>query len=511
MDRFLDYYFEDNTFMMPIDFDLLSINETGELEIGIPLKYLPQLVEYDVIRLSLNGKKFSSLTEAYEAYDSLIEEEKQEDKEDNKLKTKVKDPETGVERDFEVAAGNAKIGGNTVILNMSTAGHCMSAILGTCKLGPNGQCYALRFEKQWSDALKKNLRHEEQWSCLTPRGLAQGIAQISEAIPAIKYIRINEAGEIRNLPSNPEMLKNVPEEMKAKLANVDDVEKLRQLGEELKKLGSPLTLYTYTHRSDLDVGDLGPNVCVNGSGYMLDNAFVPLSLEEFNNVMDLVDKHELKEFNGVPVTRAVHCIGDCRVCNFCKKKEGKHIFLPIHGSGTPFQIELQRILTSVIETPDFVHLLTTEGNPKEKGEQAMLMVPEEHKKMFTRLVPFRQDRIDLFTNIIKSKADIEVLAAAIEKYVSSNKNGEVDIEISNKDSSDGLAKSVDALTGKFARELENAIAIGKQPAAKKWGALKNALDNAIAQAKKGEAPTITKSLAKQHAGIFGRLKKELGK
>ena len=506
MDRFLDHYFEDNTFMMPIDFDLCSINERGELEIGIPLKYLPQLVEHDVIRLSLGGEPFKTLDEAYEAYDSLNEADKKADK----LKTKVKDPETGEEREFEVAAGNAKIGGDTVLLNMSTAGNCMSAIIGTCSLAADGTCYALRFEKQWKDALEKNKRHEEQWACLTAGGIALGLKQVSDAVPKIKYIRVNEAGEFRNLPADPDTLKSVPEEMKAKLADIDDVSKLQKVGVELGKLGSSLILYTYTHRSDLSVGDLGANVCVNGSGYMLDNAFMPLELNEFNRVMDMVENKELKEFNGEPVTKAVHCIGDCRVCNYCKKKEGKHIFLPIHGSGTPYQIELGKILTSVIETPEFVQLLIDDNNPKEKGVQALQMVPDEHKKMFTRLVPYRQDRVDLFVEIIKSKGNIATLVAAIENYVSNAEGGAVEVNISNSDSREGLSKSIDALTGKFASAIEGAIAAGQEPALKKWSALKNALDVAIAQAKRGQKPNVTKALGKQHAGVFGRLKKELG-
>lgn len=141
MNRFLDHYFKDNTLYIPINLDLCSINEKGELEMGIPLKYLPQLIEHDVIRLSRDGKTFKSLKEAYEHYDNLTEDEKIDKA--NKLRTKVKDPESGTERDFEVAAGNAKIGGDTVLLNMSTTGNCMSALIGTCKLGADGRCYEI--------------------------------------------------------------------------------------------------------------------------------------------------------------------------------------------------------------------------------------------------------------------------------------------------------------------------------------------------------------------------------
>lgn len=511
MDRFLDYYFEDNTLVLPIDLDLCSINERGEIEIGIPYKYLSQLVEYDVIRLSRNGKTFKSLEEAYEHYDSLDEAEKKEKV--DKKRTKVQDPETGEERDFEVAAGNAKIGGDTVLLNMSTAGNCMSAIIGTCKLATDGRCYAFRFEQQWKDSKEKNIRHEKQWACLTPRGIAQGLANISEAMPKIKYVRINEAGELRNLPSNPELLAKVPDEKKAELADVDDVGKLKSVGEELIRMGSKLILYTYTHRSDLEIGDLGPNVCINGSGYMLDNAFIPVELDEFNRVMDLIETKSLKEFNGEPVTRGVHCLGDCRKCNFCKKKDGKHIFLPIHGSGTEYQNTLQQILTSVVESPAFKEAMATGGKPKEIGEILVNSIPDENKKLFNRLVPIRQDRVDLFSDIIKNTGNSETLVKSLEKYISGQEvgDGAVEVDVSEEDSILGLAASVDALTGKFQANIERAISKGQEPAQKKWGALINALNNAMESVRRGETPKVTKALAKQHAGVLKRLQKDLGR
>jgi len=50
----------------------------------------------------------------------------------------------------------------------------------------------------------------------------------------------------------------------------------------------------------------------------------------------------------------------------------------------------------------------------------------------------------------------------------------------------------------------------RRAATDKWSRLSNALAKAIAQAEKGEKPVIGKALVKHHAGVLGRLKKELG-
>jgi len=171
---------------------------------------------------------------------------------------------------------------------------------------------------------------------------------------------------------------------------------------------------------------------------------------------------------------------------------------------------MEKILTTVVGTPEFATLYAAPGKPFEKGEQALALVPENMKKNFQRLVPIRQDRVDLFANIIKSRGNQETLMKAIEDYLSKPKDGNVNALISDEASAEGLAKSVDALTGKFESEMERAIAQGQAPAQKKWGRLIKTLKNAIEQVKSGEKPKITRALAQQHAGVLGRLKKELG-
>jgi len=518
--KFEELYFEDDTFNMPIDFDLCSFDKDGKLNIGLPMKYLSELVKYDVIRLSHEGKTFKSLNEAYGHYDSLNESKKKNSgvpkgKQTGwKYKTKVVDPETGDEREFEVAAGNVKIGGNTILLNMSTAKSCMSAIIGTCSLSKNGWCYSDRGEKQHDISLNKNIRHENQWACMTPLGIAKGLTQITSVLKGIKYIRVNESGEFRNLPTSPEMLAKVPADMKIKLAGVDDVAKLAAVGKALIELGSPLKMYTYTHRTDLSVGNLGDNVCVNGSGYMLDNAFIPVAYEDFNAIMDKRAEGTLKSFNGVPVTSSRQCLGDCRICSFCKEKSGKHIFLPIHGSGTKFYVALQTILKDVISHPEFSKLIVSTLPMDVRCRAARDLIPEETQKTFRRMVPLVSDQLELFEKIFKADKNIKGLFDALAEYSSSSNmvvNGDnVKVDVSSDDSRAGLIASIDSLSGKFVANLDLAKAAGQKTATKKWESFIKQLNIAIDTAKSGEIPKIGKAMAGHHAGVFKAMNKKLG-
>jgi hypothetical protein len=487
------YYQEKGQFILDID-DCIFDKDMKLEGFHITDKNVHSLIKEGVLQKSYLGE--------------ADDEEGVSDK-DKKNVVKISDPETGEITNFEVAMGNAKIGGDTVLLNMSTAGSCMSAIIGTCSLAADGKCYARRFETQWKGSEEKNKRHEKQWACLSPYAIAQGLVNIAEKMPKIKYIRINEAGEFRNLPSDPALLAKVSDEKKAELSTVDDVAKLRSVAKYLKEMGSSLILYTYTHRSDLSVGDLGENVCINGSGWMIDNAFIPLELNDFVEVIDKINNGQLTEFNGTPVTKGVHCMGDCRKCNYCKTKTSKHIFLPIHGSGTAYDKRIEKIVHSVIGNPEFTNILSQSISDEEKGKQSFELLSNEDKKTLQTLVPILTDRYALFTRIIKSKGNIELLIKAIEQYVKSSNvevsdDGSVDVNVSDEDSTEGLAMSVDALTGKFEAAIQGAIAAGKNPALKKWTSLSNNLQKAIADAKAGNKINPSGALAKQFKGVSSK-------
>ncbi|MEM4261004.1 MAG: hypothetical protein QXG00_07220 [Candidatus Woesearchaeota archaeon] len=504
--RFKDIYYH-KEISLPIHFDCCYINENNELEFQIPMKYIPMLVDEGALILMYKEKLFKTYKEAIDYYDKNPLNEAAEEKYISKTVT-FPDPETGEERHFEVAKGNVKIGGDTIIINMSTATECMSAIIGLCKLAADGYCYALRPEKRFRDmptgAKAKNIRHEKQWSCLTPFAIAKGLDEIAKRLKKIKYVRVNEAGEFRNLPADPDLLAKVPQEMKNKIGAIDDVKKLQQVGEELKKLGSDLILYTYTHRTDLNIGDLGSNICINGSQFMLDNAFIAVPYEEFLDIMNAIDDGTIKgkEYFGAKVINPRHCMGDCRKCNYCKKKENKHIFLPIHGSGTKFNNRIDEIIGFVTSNPEFDNIIASTQTDEEKAEALykILQADPALSHEFTNLIPIRADRLDIFKKLVSGKINVDAFIKDLETY------SKMYIEDPEAAAKDGIAKSIDSLTGKFENEINRAISMGQKASIKKWTNLKKALEKVVNAARSGKKIRPSKSLAQRWASI----KRELG-
>jgi len=496
--RFLNFYeSNDNTRTLPFKLEDMRITEDGKVELVITKNNLREMVNKNILKLSKEGKEFS-MDEAI-CHLKELEEAKRTDPKNKKNidpATSFADPETGVITNFEVALGNAKIGGDTVLLNMSTAKECMSAIIGMCELGANGQCYALKFEKQWKGSEKKNIRHQKQWACLTPEAIAQGLVNINSKIKKLQYVRVNEAGEFRNLPSDPKLTAKVPDAKKVELAGVDDIAKLQKVGDALERLKSPLILYTYTHRSDLNdkLGNLGKNICVNGSGWMIDNAFIPLDLEDFIAIYDKIEKHQLKEFNGEPVKLGVTCKGDCRVCHYCKKKEGKHIFLPIHGAGTAYQMKVEQLLNSIVDNPEYEKILSSNVDVKEKAKKVINILSNEDQKFLSKLIPLPADRIDMFKKLITGALNAEKAVDIIMNYIEARSNTDT-ANVSGQQSREGLIASIDSLTGDFKTNIDNAIKLGQSTSQNKWEKLLKALNRVISVAEKGEPPKISKLLA----------------
>ena len=499
--NFKQFYIKESKLNIPLDFDHIRVNESGDIELELEMKYIKEYVDMGLIILETDGRKFKTLKEAYEGYDKMILNEADKPKKLPKNITKVIDPETGEEREFEVSLGNIKVGGNTICINMSTAHDCMSLIIGTCSLGANGQCYALSSEKRFKGSIEKSERSSKSWSCLTPAGLAKGLTQLMEKMPGIEFLRLNNAGEFRNLPSNPEMLAKVPDAMKEKLAGVDDVKKLIQLGEELIKIGNPITIYTYTHRTDLTFEGLPENVCLNGSGYMISNAFVPLDYENYNEVLDRYEAGTLKELNGEAVNKVVKCMGDCRKCPWCKEANGNHILIAIHGATTKTNRAIASIVNSVISKPAFAQIILKDSIDQDKARELINLISAEDKKILNRIVVLPADQRDLFVNLIKSQGDITLFTKAMERYAgmtygdADSLNTPIDTEMKN----DALIASVDNLVGKFEANQTNARALGQKAAINKWTKLAAQLKKAITDTKAGKKVKPSKALA----GHFG--------
>ncbi len=496
-----------NNFDIPIDFDHIRLNENDEIELELEMRYIKEYVNKGFLTLSFGDRTFDNLQEAYNYHDKVLLEAKEKKPEYLKGKknvAKIVDPETGEARELEVSLGNIKVGSNTICINMSSAHSCMSLIIGTCTLGANGQCYVLSTEKRFKSSVNKSEKSSEQWSCLSPKGLAMSLDILMKKMPNVKYLRLNNAGEFRNLPSDPELLAKVPDDVKEKLANVDDVGKLVKLGEELISIGNPLVMYTYTHRTDLKFPSLPSNVVINGSGYMISNAFVPMDYDDYVKTLDLKEKGELKELNNEKVEKVVMCMGDCRPCPFCKKAEGKHILIAIHGATTKTNMVMNKLINQVLSYPEFPIIVAKNISNAEKAKELLSLLSPEDEKVLRRIVQLPQDRRDLFVKLLDSQGDLELFKQAMDRYVqmSYDIDGKFNTPLSSEMINDALVATVDNLSGKFVANQKNAIALGQKTAEQKWIKLASQLKKAIDDAKAGKTIKVSKGLTKQFAGEF---------
>jgi hypothetical protein len=220
--------------------------------------------------------------------------------------------------------GNAKIGKDTLILNLGSASYCPSARLGLCDLAPkrfggSGKCYALKAERMYPGSRAFRAVQKFQWKELPPEIIADQIfkpilmaSRLKNKARHIKFIRLNEASDFHS---------------KDQVLKVDKV--LRYLNEFCDLYHLPFVkLYTYSHRSDL-FGDgvgkvllnsLSPNFTINGSGFMAHNNF---------NVQNITRGERDKRENGKKVNKYT-CLDDCTKCSLCKSSNQITIIQAIH-------------------------------------------------------------------------------------------------------------------------------------------------------------------------------------
>ena len=180
--------------------------------------------------------------------------------------------------------GNAKLGKDTIIFNMTSAKKCVSKALGLCQLSNCSKCYALRDEKRFPGVLPYRERQTLIWDHQFAE-LVQTISDVAaKARNPVNYVRYSEAGDFRTQ---------------------DDVVKMSTLASML----SDLTIYGYSARQDLNYIGRPKNFVLNGSGWMADNMFKAVSKPSGNN----------------PV-----CGGDCSVCTLCKVASGNTIEVVMH-------------------------------------------------------------------------------------------------------------------------------------------------------------------------------------
>ena len=175
--------------------------------------------------------------------------------------------------DFEYRLGNRKIGRDTLIFNMSPAKLCASKELGLCQICNAGKiCYARKSERQYPNVLPFRIRQMRYWHKHGAWEIMQVLEEVLKKHKKIRYVRFNESGDF---------------------SDQSDVEKLKIIA----RWNKHHVFYGYTARSDLDFTDRPKNLVMQGSGFMLDNAFIAV-----------------KEYSGYNH----QCKGSCKACSLCK-------------------------------------------------------------------------------------------------------------------------------------------------------------------------------------------------
>lgn len=211
---------------------------------------------------------------------------------------------------FEGAIGNLKIGKDTLIFNMGSATECASGAKGLCELFLTRDCYALKAEIQYPATLPARQRQESFWKSADVIDIAEAIQHAfnGRRQTALKYVRVNEAGD-----------------MHAK----ECFSKLKQLATLLPEI----KFYTYTHRSDLVTTseNIPSNLVINTSNFEV-SGLNQFAVEPTVTVTSI--KRQATEAR--EKIRAIHgpdaltCLGDCSACSLCKIQHGKTIWVPFH-------------------------------------------------------------------------------------------------------------------------------------------------------------------------------------
>lgn len=175
--------------------------------------------------------------------------------------------------------GNTKLPKHTLIVNLTSATNCPSEQLGFCKC--NDICYAKKCERIYKAYKNKNIVVEsqmQQWTEDDIKGMLD--CYITNAPLAIKYVRLNEAGDFFD------------QQTVNRWSNISN-----WLFEKFN-----IKTYCYTCRGDLNFDNV--SFSVNSSTSNIKSA---------DRWFFCIDK---KQFDQLP-KKSVTCKGNCRLCKLC--------------------------------------------------------------------------------------------------------------------------------------------------------------------------------------------------
>lgn len=242
--------------------------------------------------------------------------------------------------------GNAKVGENTLIINMGPATSCPSAERGLCPIA--GKCYAARDEGMYpKTAVPYRERQKDYWLGNTAEQIAFDIQEIFEGYERIQAKRFEKAhreakAKHKKRPAPPKEKRIMRWNESGDFHSQECTEKLMAIAE----LTPEILHYTYTHRTDLVelLVDRPKNLIIqvsvdnqkdsdfyNKMGFNTFFTDTTISIRNRKTVEGL-DPHEgatqlLKAKYG---KNALVCKWSCEDCSLCKVQHAKPIHICIH-------------------------------------------------------------------------------------------------------------------------------------------------------------------------------------
>ena len=223
----------------------------------------------------------------------------------NNLGLQKKTYSDGINIDYKIE--NSKISAkDTIIFSLSPALICISAVKGLCNLyfhktdntkKLTRKCYALANELQYNSSILFKHRQMIQFKKLKAWQLARYFIKIKKINPNIKYLRINESGDITK----------------------KSLLKLNIIADILIKYN--IKVYTYTHNTDIKKELItSKNLVINSSNknIKLSNKFLAYSEKDINKIMS---KKSIK---------IKKCIGNCAICKLCTISKNNIILVKNH-------------------------------------------------------------------------------------------------------------------------------------------------------------------------------------
>lgn len=241
--------------------------------------------------------------------------------------------------------GNAKVGENTLIINMGSATHCPSAERGLCPIA--GQCYAARDERIYPTTLPYRDRQEKYWLETSAEQIAYDIEEVYSGFERLQQKRhvkdVKDAkASHRRRPRYKAIKRLLRWNESGDFHGEACVEKLFTVAD----LTPDVLHYLYTHRTDLVplMVDHPKNVVIqisvdnpedsakyNAMGF---NTFFTDTAISIRNrkVIDGLDAHTAatKMLKAKYGAKALVCKWDCSICSLCKVQHGKPIHIVIH-------------------------------------------------------------------------------------------------------------------------------------------------------------------------------------